>query len=179
MTMYDVHAFVTPRGQMTDPTEHTFLFADLAGYTAFTERVGDDAAADVAVAFQAAAQEVAAQCGCEVIKNLGDAVMIHGDDATRVVVLALRLRRELAEEGWCLPLRMGVHSGAAVRRGSDWYGATVNVAARVADAATSGEILLSKTTRERIARDGVTIADRGARSLKNVTLPLALFAAAA
>ncbi len=177
--MYDVHAFVTPNGQMTAAIEHTFLFADLAGYTAFTERVGDDAAADVAVAFQAAAQHVATQCGCEVIKNLGDAVMIHGDDATRVVALALRLRRELTGEGWCPPLRMGVHSGSAVQRGSDWYGSTVNVAARVADAACAGEILLSMTTRERIARAGVTFADRGARSLKNVTAPLALFAAAA
>jgi adenylate cyclase len=177
--MYDVHAFVTPRGQMDAATQHTFLFADLVGYTAFTERVGDDAAADVAVAFQTVAERVAATCGCEVIKNLGDAVMIHGDDPTRVVALALRLRRELADEGWCPPVRMGVHSGTAVRRGRDWYGSTVNVAARVADAAGAGEVLLSLTTRERIARSGVTIADRGARSFKNVTTPLALFAAAA
>lgn len=164
---------------MNAATAHTFLFADLVGYTAFTERVGDDVAADVAVAFQTAAAHVAEQCGCEVIKNLGDAVMIHGDDATRVVALALRLRRELAAEGWCPPLRMGVHSGAAVQRGADWYGATVNVAARVADAAEGNEILLSLKTRELIARAGVTIADRGARNFKNVTAPLALFAAAA
>ncbi|HVF78065.1 MAG TPA: adenylate/guanylate cyclase domain-containing protein [Solirubrobacteraceae bacterium] len=177
--MHDVHAFVTPRGQMPSATEHTFLFADLVGYTAFTERVGDDAAADVAVAFQAAAGHVAEQCGCEVVKNLGDAVMIHGDDATRVVALALRLRRELADEGWCPALRIGVHSGTAVQRGGDWYGATVNIAARITEAADAGEILLSLTTRELIDRAGVTIADRGARSFKNVTSPLALFAAAA
>ena len=177
--MYVVHVFVTPKGHMDAAVEHTFLFADVVGYTAFTERVGDDVAADVAVAFQAVAQHVAEQCGCEVIKNLGDAVMIRGDDATRVLALALRLRRELAAEGWCPPLRMGVHSGSAVQRGTDWYGATVNVAARVTDAAAAGEILLSLTTRERIARAGLTIADRGARSFKNVAAPLALFAAAA
>jgi adenylate cyclase len=177
--MYDVHAFVTPRWHMSATAEHTFLFADLVGYTAFTERVGDDVAADVAVAFQSAAQHVAEQCGCEVVKNLGDAVMIHGDDATRVLAVALRLRRELADEGWCPPLRMGVHSGTAVQRGSDWYGATVNVAARLADAAGANEILLSLTTRQRIARAGVTIAERGARSFKNVAAPLAVFAAAA
>lgn len=177
--MHDVHAFVTPKGQMSAATEHTFLFADVVGYTAFTERVGDEAAADVAVAFQAAARHLAEQCGCEVIKSLGDAVMIRGDDATRVLALALRLGRELTDEGWCPPLRMGVHSGTAVQRGGDWYGATVNVAARVADAAGANEILLSQATRERIARAGVTIADRGARSFKNVAAPLALFAAAA
>lgn len=164
---------------MNAAAEHTFLFADLVGFTAFTERVGDDAAADVAVAFQAAAGHVAARCGCEVIKNLGDAVMIRGDDATRVVALALRLRRELGDEGWCPALRIGLHSGTAVQRGADWYGATVNVAARVADAAGAGEILLSVATHQRMARAGVTIADRGARSFKNVGLPLGVFAAAA
>ena len=177
--MYDVHAFVTPKEQMSAASDHTFLFADLVGYTAFTERVGDAAAADVAVAFQAAAEHVATQCGCEVIKNLGDAVMIHSEDATRVVAMALRLRRELAEEGWCPPVRMGVHSGTAVQRGSDWYGTTVNVAARVTDAAGAGEVLLSVATHERIARAGVAIADRGARSFKNVAAPLTVFAAAA
>ena len=177
--MYDVHAFVTPRKQMDAPRDHTFLFADLVGFTAFTEQVGDEAAADLAVAFQVKAERMAGDYGCSVIKKLGDAVMIHGEDAARVVALALRLRRELAREGGCPPLRMGVHSGSAVERDGDWYGATVNVAARVADAAGADEILLSLTTRERIARAGVTIADRGARSFKNVTAPLAVFAAAA
>jgi adenylate cyclase len=176
--MYDVHAFVTPNQHMNVPSDHTFLFADLVGFTAFTERVGDEAAADLAVAFQTKAERMADDYGCDVIKKLGDAVMIHGEDATRVVALALRLRREFAGQSGC-PLRMGVHSGSAVERDGDWYGATVNVAARVADSAGANEILLSLTTRERIARAGVTIADRGARSFKNVTAPLAVFAAAA
>lgn len=164
---------------MNDANDHTFLFADLVGFTSFTEQVGDDAAADVAVAFQERAERLAADYGCEVIKRLGDAVMIHGHDATRVVALALRLRREFAQQRRCPPLRMGVHSGSAVQRGCDWYGATVNVAARVADSAGAGEILLSLTTHERISRAGVRTADRGARSFKNVAAPLALFAAAA
>lgn len=100
---------------MEDGVQHTFLFADLVGYTAFTERVGDDAAADVAVAFQAAAAHMASDFDCEVIKNLGDAVMVRGEDAAHVVGLALQIARELSEEAWCPPLRMGVHSGTAVR----------------------------------------------------------------
>jgi len=178
--MYVVHAFVTPKMHMDAVVnDHTFLFADLVGYTSFTERVGDDVAADVAVEFQARAQRLAGMYGCEVIKKLGDAVMIHGTDAARILALALRLRRELSGDGGFPPLRMGVHTGTAVQREGDWYGATVNIAARVADAAGSGELLLSRTTRDRIARAGVTIADRGARSFKNVAAPLALFSAAA
>ena len=50
-----------PEVQMNAANDHTFLFADLVGYTSFTERVGDDAAADVAVAFQARAERMAAR----------------------------------------------------------------------------------------------------------------------
>ena len=162
-----------------DTAEHTFLFADLVGFTAFTERVGDEAAADVAVAFQTAAAHLSADYGCEVVKNLGDEVMIHGREAARVVALAVRLRRDLREEGWCPPLRMGLHSGAAVQRRDDWYGSTVNVASRLADSAGSDEILISLTTHDRLSTPrSLTVAARGARSFKNVTAPLAVFAAA-
>ncbi|MDQ3677647.1 MAG: adenylate/guanylate cyclase domain-containing protein [Actinomycetota bacterium] len=160
-------------------TQHTFLFADLVGYTSFTERVGDEAAADIAVAFQTAADHLAADYGCEVIKKLGDAVMIRGEDAGRVVGLALQIARELNEEAWCPPVRMGVHSGTAIQRAGDWYGATVNIAARLADSAGAGEVLISAATRTCLAtRNGMTIADRGARSFKNVGAPLAIFSAA-
>ncbi len=159
---------------------HTFLFADLVGFTAFTEHAGDERAADVAVAFHTATTRIAVDFDCEVVKSLGDAVMIHGVDAARVVALALRIGRELAGERWCPELRMGVHSGTAVRRDGDWYGATVNVASRLVDAAAPGEILISVATRGLLASHGaMTIADRGALRFKNVAIPVDVFAAAA
>lgn len=165
---------------MDGPARHTFLFADLVGFTAFTERVGDEAAADVAVAFQQATAHLAEDFDCEVVKSLGDAVMIHGEDAARVVTLALRIARELSKESWCPPLRMGVHSGTAVRRGSDWYGSAVNIAARVTDAAGADEVLISLTTRDLLVSHGaMTIADRGPLTFKNVAAPVGVFAAAA
>ncbi len=165
---------------MHGPARHTFLFADLVGFTAFTERVGDEAAADVAVAFQQATAHLAEDFDCEVVKSLGDAVMIHGEDAARVVTLALRIARELSKESWCPPLRMGVHSGTAVRRGSDWYGSAVNIAARVTDAAGADEVLISLTTRDLLVSHGaMTIADRGPLTFKNVAAPVGVFAAAA
>ena len=106
--------------------------------------------------------------------------MIHGPNAARVLALALRMSRELGDAAWCPPLRMGVHSGTAVRRGADWYGSTVNVAARLADAATAGEVLISLTTRSLIdSYSAMTIADVGARRLKNVGVPVGVFVAAA
>jgi adenylate cyclase len=161
-------------------TQHTFLFADLVGFTAFTERVGDEAAADVAVAFETTTAHLAADYGCEVVKSLGDAVMVHGENAVQVFALALRMRAELLREGWCPPLRVGVHTGTAVRRGSDWYGSTVNLAARLAEEAAPGELLLSLTTHDLLtANPARVIADLGARTFKNVREPVGVFAAAA
>jgi adenylate cyclase len=85
----------------------------------------------------------------------------------------------MVHEGWCPPLRIGLHSGTAVARDGDWYGSTVNIAARLADAATAGEILMSIETRERVAVSaGVEIAERGSQSLRNVGSPLSVFVAA-
>ena len=92
--------------------------------------------------------------------------MIHGSDPARVVALALRIARRHGEARGPA-VRVGVHSGTAVRRGSDWYGSTVNVAARLAEAAAPGEVLISLTTREELASAGpMTIADRGPRSFR-------------
>ena len=160
---------------MERTTEHTFLFADLVGFTALTEQLGDEGAADVAVAFLDVAGRLAEEHGCELVKGLGDGVMVHGRDAARVVQLGV----QLARRGGGPAVRVGIHTGAAVQRDGDWYGATVNVASRLTDAAGAGEVLMSAETRARAAtRAGLTVADRGARSFKNVTAPLAVFAAA-
>lgn len=156
--------------------EHTFLFADLVGFTKLTEQCGDEMAADVALDFLAEARRISAEHGCEVVKSLGDAVMVHGHDPARVVALGLAL----ASAGWMLPVRVGVHTGTAVQRGDDWYGNAVNVASRCVDAAEPGEVLVSEATRRHLdAPYAQTWADRGPRSFKNVADPMTVFAAAA
>ena len=57
-------------------TSHTFLFADLCGFTDYTRRHGDEFAARLAVRFHDRAGELAAEEGCELVKSIGDAVMI-------------------------------------------------------------------------------------------------------
>jgi adenylate cyclase len=162
-----------------DTGQHSFLFADLAGFTSLTERLGDERAADLAIGFASAAQALAAEHRCEVVKTLGDGVMVRGRAAADVVALGRRLAREGARGRWMLPVRVGVHTGGAARRGRDYYGAAVNLAARLCDAAAPGEVLLSDATRARMAaRGAVQVAERGERSLKNVAAPLRVFAAA-
>lgn len=153
---------------------HTFLFADLVGFTAFTEEHGDDAAADLAESLASAAADLAADHGARLVKCLGDAVMLRADDAAEAVRLGLRLSREPAG----LPIHAGAHTGCAVRRGRDWYGSAVNLAARLADAAATGELLLSGATAAHAGTiEGIDLEHRGPRTFKNVAGPTAVYAA--
>lgn len=159
---------------------HTFLIADLAGYTALTEAHGDEQAAEVAGDFCAAVRALLPDYGAEEVKTIGDALLLRVPDAGQAVRLAARLVSDFGARHGSLGVRVGMHTGSAVRRGDDWYGSAVNVAARVADAAEAGEVLMTASTR-RAAADAVApgqLRGRGRRQLKNVAEPVELLALA-
>ena len=148
---------------------HTFLFADLVGYTALTECHGDEAAAEVAVRFGAQAARLAAEHDAQVLKAVGDAVLIRADRATDAVRLALRLDAELSGAPSLPPIHAGAHTGYAIERDGDWYGAAVNLAARVAGAASAGELLVTEATVAAAGEMGdVQLDCLGPRTFKNV-----------
>jgi class 3 adenylate cyclase/YHS domain-containing protein len=154
---------------------HTFLFADLAGYTALTEAMGDDSAADVAAEFCDHVRGLLAAHDAEEIKVIGDAVMLRVPDAVAAARLAARIVGDYGARHRALGVGVGIHTGTAVRRGDDWFGAAVNVASRVADVAEAGEILLTEATHA--ATGGViAVQSRGRRSFKHVGEPIALYA---
>jgi adenylate cyclase len=71
-----------------------------------------------------------------------------------------------------------MHTGPAVERSGDWFGAAVNLAARVSGLAAGGEVLLTKTTKDLAGQlDGVRFENRGHNRLRNVAEPVAVFAA--
>ena len=153
---------------------HTFLFADLAGYTALTEAMGDDSAADVAAEFCEHVRGLLADHDAEEIKVIGDAVMLHVPDAVAAARLAARIVGDYGARHRALGVGVGIHTGTAVRRGDDWFGAAVNVASRVADVAEAGEVLLTEATHT--ATGGVVaVRSRGRRSFKHVGEPIALY----
>jgi adenylate cyclase len=159
-------------------TEHTFAFADLVGYTALTEAHGDEAAADLALAFADEVSLLAAEHGVEVVKTLGDAVMVRCADHGEVVRFGLRLLEQFSGRRGFPAIRIGMHTGPAVERSGDWFGRTVNLAARVAATAQGGELLVTEATR--VALDGdreVTMHDRGRQAFKNVLSPSLVYAA--
>jgi class 3 adenylate cyclase len=160
---------------MAEAPPHNFLFADISGYSRLSELGGDEVAADVAIRFAAFAGGLAALHDADVVKRVGDAVMIYAPCATDLIELGMRLHSEL---GSLPPIHVGIHSGQAVARSGDWWGCTVNVAARVAAAAGAGELLITDATRLAAGnRCPVSLRGRRPLRLKNISAPVKVYEA--
>ena len=135
-------------------TSLTFLFTDLKGSTALYERVGDLVAYDlVREHFHVLYDVVGAETGA-VVKTIGDAVMATFPTPDRALAAALRMREEMARinaerQNDDLLLKIGIHEGPclAVRLNDtqDYFGQTVNIAARVQGLASSRAIYVTKS----------------------------------
>jgi class 3 adenylate cyclase len=153
---------------------HTFLFTDLVGFTALTAERGDEGAADVALEFYGRVRALLAAHRAEEIKAIGDALMIRCEEPSLAIQLGLRIVSELDEDPDFPAVRVGVNTGTAVRREGDWYGAGVNVAARLCAAAGGGEVLVSEPTHEAAGPlQQIELGERRLHWLKNVTEPVA------
>src|SRR6516165_3388313 len=135
-------------------TSLTFLFTDLRGSTELYERVGDLAAFDLVRAhFQVLNEIVAAEAGA-VVKTIGDAVMATFPTPDRALAAALRMREAMGRlndgrNGHDLLLKIGIHEGpclaVVLNDRQDYFGTTVNIAARVQGLADSRSILATGT----------------------------------
>lgn len=159
-------------------SEPTFVFADLAGFTALTETHGDDTAADVAGEFCEQVRQLLPRYGAEAVKTIGDAIMVRCEDAGEAVALALEIVHEVGERHGFPVVRVGMHSGPAVERGGDWFGATVNLAARLSGLARGGEVLITEATRDAAGSlAGIELRERGRHRFKNVGDEVPVYAA--
>ncbi len=155
----------------------TFLFADIAGYTALTEAHGDERAADIAGDFCRAVAEAAGDEG-ELIKTVGDAVMLRFDAPEAAVRLGVRVPHEVWTGHGLPAAAVGIHHGAAVERGGDWFGSAVNVASLLTALARGGEVLVSEAVLEAAgAVPGVCFDEQGEKSLRNVSSPITVYTA--
>lgn len=157
-----------------DRQSSTFVFADLAGFTALTVAHGDEEAIEIAAQFAEGVRALLPEHRAEEIKTIGDEVMIRVADPADAVRLGLQITNELAGHARP-PIRVGMHSGLATRRDGDWFGGTVNIASRVADEARPGEVLMTDGTRRDLDEtDGFELIDRGPRFFKNLPEPIVL-----
>ena len=162
----------------SDETAQTFVFADLAGFTALTEAHGDEQAADLVADFLTAARRELEGSGVEEVKTIGDALMLRAAAAPDAVRLAVRLSAKVQSRTGFPGIRIGMHTGAAVERQGDWFGSAVNIAARVAGVAASGDVLLTEATREAAGELGeVELTSVGRAQLRGISEPARLYRA--
>ena len=160
------------------PPPHTFLFTDLVGYTALADMQGDHRAAEVALELQRRVRGLLPAFGGEEVKALGNGIMLRCADPAAAIALGLRIVASLEDDPAFPLVRIGIHSGEAVSHAGDWYGHTVNVAARLCAVAPGGEVLVSDATRSAAGRmRKVDFGERRLHWLRNVTEPVATFTA--
>jgi class 3 adenylate cyclase len=155
---------------------HTFLFADLVGFTALAETEGDDRALEAVLALQRRVHDLLDEHSAEQVKAIGDGLMLRCSDPKAAVRLGIRVVEELADEGSVPPVRVGIHTGPALASEGDWYGRTVNVAARLCAVAPGGEVMVSESTRAAAGEiPGVDWGERELHWLRNVSEPVGTY----
>jgi adenylate cyclase len=130
---------ISPRPAKQPPA---IAFLDLTGYTRLAEERGDEAAAELASDLASVVQDRATVHGGRPVKWLGDGVMFHFNDPGGAIRSGLDLV-EQTERATSMPARMGINAGAVIVQEGDYFGRTVNVAARIADYARPHEVLVS------------------------------------
>src|SRR6185312_16729314 len=100
-------------------------------------------------------QEAAQAHGGRAVKWLGDGVMFHFSDSRDAILSGLELV-ERAEQAMSVPARIGINAGAVIAQEGDYFGRTVNIAARIADYARPREVLVSEAARQ--SADGDDLA---------------------
>jgi adenylate cyclase len=154
---------ISAQGADRGQRELAILFTDLVDFSNWSLRAGDTMAVELLRDVGAAIEPPVTAHDGVVVKRLGDGLMAAFDDPGGAVAAALEARDALAEVeavGYRPQLRAGIHIGHPRRIGGDYLGTDVNIAARVAEAASGGEVLISDSVRERLDEDAVKLKRR-------------------
>jgi class 3 adenylate cyclase len=180
-TIHTVHASVQSR--RPDISLHagsggmvTIVFSDMEGFTAMTERLGDHAAHEVIRRHNAVVREQTSAHGGAEVELQGDGFLLAFGDAAAAVRCAVAIQRAFDAQNQSgefdepIRVRIGLHTGQAIRDKDRFFGRTVILAARIADQAKGGTVLASADVKSRIdARDEFSFAGRRLVDLKGIS----------
>ena len=127
----------------------TILFTDIQGFSRLTSSVGDQESLDVLRRHNQIVRTQIQDHGGFEVKYQGDGFMVAFTTARRAVLCAIDIQRKINEHNREHPvrplaLRMGLNAGDVLRDEQDFFGAAVNLAARIAEKAKGGQILMSE-----------------------------------
>jgi adenylate cyclase len=151
-------------------------FLDLTGYTRLTEERGDEAAADLAARLAGLVRRTSLEHRGTPVKWLGDGVMFYFREPAAAVLAALDMAEVVGRQG-LPPAHVGIHAGPVIFQEGDYFGRTVNLAARIAEYARPGEVLVSQEVVDAAEGGPVTFTEIGPVELKGVPGPLRLYTA--
>lgn len=151
-------------------------FLDITGFTRLTQERGDRAAAELAEVLTPIVKRTSVEHGGRAVKWLGDGVMFWFRDPGPAVAAALEMVDALVPAG-LPPAHVGLHAGPVVLQQGDYYGQTVNMAARIAEYARPGEVLVSGAIVEAATMPGIRFDNIGSVELKGVSGAVELHAA--
>jgi len=150
-------------------------FVDISGFTDLTEQRGDEAAADLASLMAPLVRRTAERYSGKVVKYLGDGVMLYFGHVEDAVSATLETVAAIADAG-LPPAHAGIDTGPVVFQGGDYFGRTVNLAARIMERAQPGQVLVTDRVAESVDRERFALAPIGAVELKGVSEPVLLHA---
>jgi DNA-binding NarL/FixJ family response regulator len=165
------------RGAGTESSRsvRTILVTDIVGSTAIAERIGDRAWSELLADYYDAVVDELHAAGGRAVDTSGDELLAWFDTPAAAIRCAFALHDRVGTLG--LTIRVGLHTGEVEEVDGRPRGIALHLAARVAERAAEGEILVSATTRELAAGSGLVFADRGEHVLKGVAETRRLYAA--
>jgi adenylate cyclase len=162
------------RGEL-GAVEMTIAFVDVASFTALAEASGDDTAVRILDRIDATVRPLLVEHDGKVVKQVGDGFMLAFRDPADAVRFAVATQTELARDPELPAIRVGMNTGPALYRTGDYLGSAVNVASRVVNSAMPGQILLTEPVAKAASNDGIHVEEIGARMMRGVDEPLALY----
>ncbi len=152
-------------------TEHQFEHVETA-----LEEAGDEVAAEVSQTLAQLVSESAAQHRGEVVKMLGDGVHFHFRDPADAVRASLEIVEGVRPRG-LPPAHIGVNAGPMIYDEGDYFGRTVNIAARIASQAGAGQVFVGEDLVRSVSPKGFQVVEVGEFELKGIARPVKLFEA--
>jgi adenylate cyclase len=148
-------------------------FLDLSGYTRLTEERGDEAAAEMSATLGKLVQRSSHGQGGRPVKWLGDGVMVFFGEPAAAVSFALEMLEHIPVAE-LPPAHVGIDAGPVIVQDGDYFGRTVNTAARIAAYARAGQVLVSDEVLQVTTDPSVEFVDIGSVELKGVSRPVRL-----
>jgi class 3 adenylate cyclase len=163
-----------PEPESGDRVLATLLFTDIVGSTALAVQLGDAAWRELLGRHYREVRNVLDRHRGREVNTTGDGFLAVFDGAGRAIRAAVSIRAGARAIG--VDIKTGIHTGEVEVVGGDVQGVAVHEAARIAAAASGGEILVSATTCQLASGSGFTFEERGERELKGLTGARALYA---